>query len=116
MGKTKVKRKVIYKIHRGKYTLKDVQRAMNIAIQMKKMSKGHLFSKTLKDRCVFCGRGMKTKAQCEYWALTFMDRTQTVLINLNYFTDKEIEALWLTHGEEYQEIKLPLNFTPHDKK
>jgi hypothetical protein len=94
-----------------KYSLQDVQRAMNVAIYMKRYTKGHLFSKNLKDKCVFCGSSMKTKKQCDYWFITFLDRLQTVLINPNYFTDKEIEALWLIHGEEYQNIKLPLNIT-----
>ena len=88
---------------------------------MKKFSKGHLFSKNLKkkkkkDRCVFCGATTKTRKQCPYWFMTFLDRTQTVLINPDFFTDKDIEALWLQHGEEYQNIKLPLNFTDETKE
>lgn len=91
------------------YSLTDVQKAINIAIEMKKHSKGHLFSSQLKDRCVFCGATMKTKKQCEYWAMTLIDRIQTTLINPTFFTDSEIQALWLQHGEQYQNIKLPLN-------
>lgn len=94
-----------------KYSLFDVQRAINIALTMKKFSKGHLFSKALKDKCVFCGVGMKTRKDCPYWFMTFLDRTQTVLINPEYFRDDEIQALWLIHGEEYQNIKLPMNIT-----
>lgn len=96
---------------RKKYSLHDVQKAINIALTMKKYSKGHLFSKTLKDKCVFCGATTKTRKTCQYWFMTFLDRTQTVLINPSFFTDNEIQALWLIHGDEYQNIRLPLNFT-----
>ena len=98
------------------YSLQDVQRASNIAIEMKKISKGHLFSKNLKDRCVFCGVTMKTKKECQYWFIGFLDRMQTVLINPEFYTDDNLQALWLQHGDEYQNIKLPLAVTPHDKK
>lgn len=91
------------------YSLKDVQKALNIAIEMMKLSKGHLFSAQLKDRCVFCGVTMKTRKKCDYWAMTMIDRLQTILINPDFFRDDEIQALWLQHGEEYQNIKLPLN-------
>lgn len=94
-----------------KYSLQDIQRAMNIALTMKKFTKGHLFSKALKDKCVFCGVTTKARKTCPYWFLTFMDRTQTVVINPDYFSDQEVQALWLIHGEEYQNIKLPLNVT-----
>lgn len=94
---------------KAKYSLQDVQKATSIAIEMKKHSKGHLFSKQLKDRCVFCGLTMKTKKECDYWFMTFLDRMQTVLINPDFFRDDEIQALWLQHGEEYQNIQLPLN-------
>ena len=94
------------------YSLQDVQKAMNIAIEMKKHSKGHLFSKTLKEKCVFCGQTMKTKKTCDYWVMTLLDRLQTVLINPDFFRDDEIQALWLQHSEEYQNIKLPLNVGP----
>lgn len=115
MSKTKVKRKVIYKRHAGKYTLKDVQKSINIAIEMKKLTKGHLFSAGLKDRCVFCGQSMKTKKQCQYWIMTLFDRIQTILVNPAFFHDDNIQALWLQHGEQYQNIKLPLNVTPEPK-
>lgn len=95
----------------NKYTLVEVQKAMNIALTMKKFSKGHLFSKTLKDRCAFCGVTMRTKKTCNYWFLTFLDRMQTTLINPDFFRDDDIKALWLEHGEEYQNIKLPINVT-----
>lgn len=94
-----------------KYSLFDVQRAINIALTMKKFSKGHLFSKNLKDKCVFCGSSPKTKKECAYWFLTFLDRMQTVIINPSFFTDENVQALWLQHDEEYQNIKLPLNVT-----
>lgn len=92
------------------YSLQDVQKAMSIGMEMKKHSKGHLFSKTLKDRCVFCGATMKVRKTCDYWFMTFVDRVQTILINPDFFTDENVQALWLQHGEEYQNIKLPLNF------
>lgn len=98
------------KTAKAKYSLQDVQKAMNIAMEMKKWSKGHLFTKTLKDRCVFCGATMKTKKTCDYWFMTFIDRTQTVLINPSFFMDDNIQALWLQHGDEYKNIQLPLNF------
>lgn len=93
-----------------KYSLQDVQKAMSIAMEMKKHTKGHLFSKNMKDRCVFCGATMKVKRQCDFWFMTFVDRVQTVLINPDFFTDENVQAMWLQHGEEYQNIKLPLNF------
>jgi len=97
--------------NRKKYSLQDVQKAISIALMMRKFSKGHLFSKTMKDKCVFCGSTMKTKKQCSYWFMTFLDRVQTVLINPTFFKDDDIQALWLQHGEDYQNIKLPLNVT-----
>lgn len=101
---------------RKKYSLHDVQKAINIALTMKKYSKGHLFSKTLKDKCVFCGTTTKTRKTCQYWFLTFIDRTQTVLINPSFFRDNEIQVFWLQNSSEYQEIKLPLNFTEADNE
>lgn len=105
----KQRRKGYKKENRKKYSLTDVQKAINVAIEMKKHSKGHLYSKILKDKCTFCGQSMKTKKICDYWALTLIDRIQTVLINPDFFRDDEIQALWLQHDEEYQNIKLPLN-------
>lgn len=103
-----------------RYSLEDVQRAMHIAAEMKKLTKGHLFSHNLKDKngtalCTFCGQSMKTKQECVYWAMTLFDRIQTILINPLFFTDENIQALWLQHGEEYQNIKLPLSVTPKEK-
>lgn len=103
------------------YSLHDVQRAINIAIEMKKLTKGHLFSKIMVDKnqkslCVFCGQNTSTKKECIYWAMTLIDRIQTVLVNPTFFHDNEIEALWLQHGDEYQNIKLPLNVTPPPKE
>lgn len=99
---------------KAKYSLHDVQRAINIALEMRKLTKGHLFSKTMVDKdknnlCTFCGSTMKTKKMCNLWFLTFMDRLQVVLINPGYFTDNEIEALWLQVGDEYKDIKIPVN-------
>ena len=109
----KIRRRVAAKrekeIKKPKYSLVDVQKAMNLGIVMKQHSKGHLFSKRLDDRCTFCGQTMKTKKTCQYWIMTFLDRMQTALINPDYFRDDEVQALWLQHGEEYQNIKLPLN-------
>lgn len=109
------KRKAEKKERKAKYSLQDVQKSINIAIEMMKISKGHLFSAQLKDRCVFCGVTMKTKKRCDYWAMTLIDRVQTTLINPTFFKDDEIQALWLQHGDEYQNIKLPLNVGKHDK-
>lgn len=92
-----------------KYSLHDVQKAINIAIEMRKLTKGHLFNKNMKDRCTFCGVTTKTKKMCDFWFLTFIDRLQVVLINPNYFTDKEVEALWMQNSEEYKDIKIPVN-------
>jgi len=97
-----------------KYSLEDVQKAISIAMVMKKYSKGHLFNKSMKDHCVFCGATMKTKKECAYWFMTFLDRMQTVIINPSFFTDQDIQALWLQHGEQYQNIKLPLVFNETD--
>ena len=98
------------KTAKPKYSLQDVQRASNIAITMKRYTKGHLFSKRLKERCVFCGVTMRTKKQCDYWFITFLDRMQSVLVNPEFYRDDEIQVYWLQHGDEYQNIKLPLNF------
>lgn len=94
---------------RAKYSLIDVQKAMNIALEMKKFSKGHLYTKNLKDKCVFCGKGLKARSQCPYWFFTFMDRVQIVLINPSFFTDNEIQALWIRNEDEYKEVQFPLN-------
>lgn len=98
-----------------KYSLHDIQSAIAIAIEMRKITKGHLFSETLKERCVFCGANMKTKKQCEYWAMTLIDRIQTILVNPSFFTDDNLQCLWLQHGEEYQNIQLPLVFGAEKK-
>lgn len=99
---------------KAKYSLHDVQRAMNIALEMRKLTKGHLFSKTLVNKnkqnlCTFCGATMKTRKMCDLWFVTFLDRLQVVLINPDYFKDNEIEALWLQNSDEYKEIMVPLN-------
>lgn len=94
---------------RPKYSLIDVQKAMNTALEMKKLTKGHLFSKTLKDHCVFCGATLKTRKRCPYWFFTFMDRMQVILINPSFFTDNEVQALWVRTEDEYKEVQFPLN-------
>lgn len=109
MANRKQRRTQEKKDNKKLYALKDVQRALNIAVEMKKLSKGHLFSAQLKDRCVFCGVTMKTRKQCDYWVLTIFDRMQSVLINRTFYKDDDIQALWLQHGEEYQNVRLPLN-------
>lgn len=99
---------------RKKYSLIDVQKAMNVAMEMKKFTKGHLYNKSMKDRCVFCGATLKTKKQCAYWFYTFLDRMQVVLINPDFFTDKDIQALWMRNEEEYKEVQFPLNMHIRD--
>lgn len=98
------------------YSLEDVQEAITIALGMKKLSKGHLFNKKMKDRCTFCGLTPKTKKECPYWVLTFLDRIQTILINPTFFMDDNIQALWLQHDFEYQDIKLPMVVDVTDEK
>lgn len=90
----------------AKFTIIDVQKALSIALEMKKESKGHLFSKHMKELCVFCGADRKTKKQCDFWFMTFMDRLQTILINPSFFKGVDQEANWLQHGDEYQDIKI----------
>jgi hypothetical protein len=90
------------------YSLEDVQRAMNVALQIRKLTKGHLFSKNLKDRCVFCGDDMKTKRMCPSWLISLLDRLQTVLINPDHFKDNEMDALWVKSQDEYGNIKVPI--------
>jgi len=89
---------------------------MNLGLVMRKYSKGHLFSKNMKEHCTFCGATIKTKKQCPYQFLTFLDRMQTALVNPEFFKDDDIQALWLQHGEEYQNIKLPINLGVDDAK
>ena len=98
-------------IRQGKttFTLVELQKAFAIALEMKKASKGHLFSKSLGERCVFCGQDRKTKKECEYWFLTYMDRVQTILINPQFFTDDDMEAVWLHHAAEYSAIAVPIS-------
>lgn len=98
-------------IKQGKttFTLVELQKAFSIALEMKKASNGHLFSKSLGERCVFCGQDRKTKEMCDYWFLTYMDRVQTILINPEFFTDDDIEAVWLQHAAEYSAIAVPIS-------
>ena len=91
-----------------KFTLTDVQKAISIALEMRKESRGHLFRKGPKRTvCVFCGAGRRTKEDCEYSLMTFFDRMQTVLINPDFFKGDDKQANWLQHGEAYKEIKIP---------
>lgn len=90
------------------FTLLQLQKSFAIALEMKQFTKGHLISENLKGRCVFCGKTKKTKNECEFWFLTFMDRVQTILINPNFFLGHDDKAFWLQHGNEYQEIKSPM--------
>lgn len=91
-----------------KFTLLELQKAISIALEMKKASRGHLFDKNLKERCVFCGKTRKVKTECNFWFLTFIDRIQTILLNPEFFSADDIEALWLQHSNQYQEIKIPM--------
>jgi hypothetical protein len=91
-----------------KYSLEDVQRSINVALQIRKLTKGHLFSKNLKDRCVFCGKTMKVRSWCPASLISFIDRIQTVLINPEFFKDNEMEVLWIKNDDEYGNIKVPL--------
>lgn len=100
-----------------KFTLLEMQKAFSIALEMERASKGHLFSKNLKERCVFCGETRKTRKKCDYWFLTWMDRVQTILINPGFFTDDDIQAVWIQHAAEYSGIQIPLlKSRPRSKK
>lgn len=110
------RRRAEQKQKRPRYSLIDVQKAMNIALEMRKHSKGHLFSKTLKDTCVFCGATMKTRTMCKFWFLTFLDRMQVTLINPTFFMDDNVEALWMQSSSEYQDVQIPLNISSQLKK
>lgn len=90
------------------FTLLELQKAISIALEMKKASKGHLFDKNLKERCVFCGKSRRVRTDCEFEFMTFLDRVQTILINPGFFTNKDIEAIWLQHGQQYKGIRIPV--------
>ena len=90
------------------FTLVELQKAFSISLEMKKASRGHLFSKTMKEKCVFCGQDRNTKKECDFWFMTFMDRVQTILINPEFFTDDDIEAIWLQHAAQYSAIAIPV--------
>ncbi len=97
-----------------KYSLHDVQRASNIALEMKRLTKGHLFSKTIDSRCVFCGVKNKGKKDCKFWFFTFLDRMQVVLINPDFYKEDEIEAFWLYASKEYADVRVPFNVKGND--
>lgn len=106
-----VRRKQLKKAQKqGKqqFTLLDLQKALAIALEMKAYTKGHLLSETLKGRCVFCGKTKRTKTECEFWMLTYIDRVQTILINPDFFVGMDDKAFWLQHGNQYNEIKIPM--------
>lgn len=90
-----------------KFTLLELQKAISIALEMKKESRGHLFNVHTKERCVFCGVGRRTKKECEWWLLTFIDRLQTILLNPDFFIGQDYQANYLQHGDEYQDIVIP---------
>ena len=90
-----------------KFTLMQLQKAFSVALEMKKESRDHLFKSYLKERCVFCGADRKTKKQCDFWFLTYLDRVQTILINPQFFANDDEQANWLQQGDEYKEIKVP---------
>lgn len=100
--------KVQTKQERIKFNLVDVQKAISVALEMRKESRGHLFRKGPKKTvCVFCGAGRRTKEDCEYSFMTFLDRMQTVLINPEFFHGDDSQANWLQQGEMYKDIKVP---------
>jgi len=90
-----------------KFTLLELQKALSIAIEMKKESRGHLFKQHLKEHCVFCGADRNTKKECEWWFLTYLDRVQTILINPLFFKNDDTQANWLQQGDDYKQIKVP---------
>lgn len=91
-----------------RFTLLELQKAFSISLEMKKASRGHLFDKNIKEHCLFCGQDRSTTEECEYWFLTFLDRVQTILINPAFFSADDIEAVWFQHGDQYQDIQIPL--------
>lgn len=100
-----------------KFTLLELQKAFAIAMEMVKESRGHLFNTHMKDEksglelCTFCGQDRNTKDECDYERLTWMDRVQTILLNPDFFRESEAEAVYLQHGEQYQEVKIPVEYT-----
>lgn len=98
--------KIDQELSKPKYSLTDVQRATKIALQMRKLTKGHLFTKVSDSRCVFCGAKGKGKNECEFWFLTFMDRQQVVLLNPNHFDDALIDSYWLMAADEYKDVRI----------
>jgi hypothetical protein len=100
---------------KAKYSLHDVQKAMNIAIEMKRLTYGHLYSKTIKSRCVFCGVTDRSKKECKFSFITFLDRLQVTLINPAYFKDNEIDAFFLLAQDEYQDVRVPWNVKDNEE-
>lgn len=96
-----------------KYSLADIQRALAIAANMRKHTKGHLYIRSLNKnkkigiKCVFCGVSEKARKQCDYWFLTILDRFQAVLVNPDFYKDSDDEAYWLLASEGYANIKIP---------
>lgn len=101
---------------KAKFSLIDVQKAITMAIEMKNLSNGHLYKSILKEHCVFCGADTSDEKECEYWFMTFMDRMQTILINPEFFTNEnEIQAVFVQHGYEYDDIVVRYDKTPPAK-
>lgn len=109
----KKRRQVIRKTKAQKFTLEEIQRALQIAANMRVATQGHLYQKIMKDakvvdaKCVFCSASLKTKKECKYWMLTYVDRFQSILVNPTFYSTDDKDALWFLHGEEYKNIKLP---------
>lgn len=97
-----------------KFTLLDLQKSFAIALEMVKESRGHLFNPHMKDKesglelCTFCGQDRKTEEECDFERLTWIDRVQTILLNPDFFRESEAEAIYFQHGENYQDIRIPL--------
>ena len=100
--------KLAKKQGKTQFNLVDLQKAFSIALEMKKASQVHLFDKIMGERCTFCGKGRDTEEECEYWFLTFLDRVQTILINPDFFTGDDIQAIWLQHAAAYAPIQIPV--------
>ena len=97
-----------------KYSIMDIHRALRIASNMKKATNGHLYKKvltkdkkSLKLKCVFCGKGTSNKKTCDDWVLTYLDRFQSILVNPDFYKEDDTEAVMLLQGNEYKQIKLP---------
>lgn len=108
------KRRKATRIGRKKrYSLEEIQLSLQIAANMKKTTKGHLYQKVMIDkkiqqRCVFCEAPEKAKKLCDYWVMTLLDRFQVVLINKAFYQEDDSEARWMRLENEYNDVKLPV--------